>query len=343
MRIKIPSPISGGLILSYTCSAECRHCIYACSKKWAPDWISENDLEKILSQLSGKIMPSPFGTDSTGLNHGLHFTGGEPFVNFNLLSRAVETAHEYQIPSTFVETNCYWAVNDEVTEGKLMHLKSRGLQGIMISVNPFYLEYIPFERTERAVRFALELFGRNVMVYQFEYFRRFKVWGLKDRVSFKEYLKLERKSNFLRNVEFLIMGRAPYKLEDELKEIYPRFKANFFFRDSCMPPFLRTVHNHFDNYGNYMPGFCGGISLGDCRDLDPLLDEGIEIEEYPVLKFLIEDSFSGLLSFAREYGYTELKKGYFSKCHLCIDIRKFLIDKDNFKELKPVEFYMHLN
>jgi len=50
---QIPKPVSGGLILSYTCSAECRHCIYACSQKWPADWILLEDLEKILRQLSG--------------------------------------------------------------------------------------------------------------------------------------------------------------------------------------------------------------------------------------------------------------------------------------------------
>ena len=33
---------------------------------------------------------------------------------------------------------------------------------------------------------------------------------------------------------------------------------------------IRNWHNHFDNYSNYLPGFCGGISLDDCRDLESL-------------------------------------------------------------------------
>lgn len=143
----------------------------------------------------------------------------------------------------------------------------------MISVNPFYLEYVPFERTERAIRISLDVFGRNVMVYQLEYYRRFKEWGIKDKVSFEDYLKLERRKDFLRNVEFFITGRAPYKLKDALKEFFPKYPAEYFFNEQCITPFLRNWHNHFDNYGNYVPGFCGGISLGDCRELDRLLKE----------------------------------------------------------------------
>jgi len=339
---QIPKPVSGGMILSYKCSAECRHCIYACSPKWPADWISEEDLEKILGQLSGKILSNTLGPRTTGLNYGLHFTGGEPFLNFELLSRAVEIADKFRIPSTFVETNCFWAMDDRTTKDKLKTLKKKGLRGIMISVNPFYLEYVPFERTDRSIRISLDIFGRNVMVYQLEYYRRFKAWGLHDRVPFEEYLKLERKEDFLRSVEFFVQGRAPYALREVLKEIQPLHPAEHFFRDECLTPFLRSRHNHFDNYGNYIPGFCGGISLGDCRELDRLLKEGINTEQYPILGFLIDNNMKGLYDFAKNRGYTDMEEGYLSKCHLCMELRKHLILHGDFKELKPKEFYLHL-
>ncbi|MCK4348843.1 MAG: hypothetical protein KAW47_09535, partial [Thermoplasmatales archaeon] len=76
-KLFVPEPVSGGLILSYKCNTECKHCMYACSPKWKADWISEEDAEKILSQLSGKIQGSPIGKDKIGVNTGLHFTGGE--------------------------------------------------------------------------------------------------------------------------------------------------------------------------------------------------------------------------------------------------------------------------
>src|SRR3989337_667400 len=217
---EIPRPTSGGLILSYKCSAECRHCIYACSQRWNADCISEEDLEKILSQLSGKIVSSLYGPKPTSLD-------------------------------------------DATTKEKLRLLKKKGLRGIMISVNPFYLEYVPFEKTERAIRIALEVFGRNTMVYQLEYYTRFVQMGIKDKVPFEEYLKMEKREDLLRNVEFFVMGRAPYRLRDVLKEYCNQYPASHFFSQECMTPFLRAWHNHFDNYGNYIPGFCGGISFGD--------------------------------------------------------------------------------
>jgi hypothetical protein len=212
----------------------------------------------------------------------------------------------------------------------------------MISVNPFYLEYVPFERTERAIRIALEVFGRNTMVYQLEYYRRFVQMGIKDKVPFEEYLKMEKREELLRNVEFFVMGRAPYRLRDVLKEYCNQYPASHFFSQECMTPFLRGWHNHFDNYGNYIPSFCGGISFGDCRELDRLLREGIETEQYPVLGFLMDNNIKGLFEFAKESGYKESYEGYFSKCHFCTDIRRHLALCGDFKELSPREFYRHL-
>jgi hypothetical protein len=339
---RVPKPISGGLILSYKCSAACRHCIYACSQKWAANWISPENLEKILKQLSGKILSSPHGPRTISLNYGLHFTGGEPFLNFELLYTAVEIADRFKIPSTFVETNCFWAIDDVATKEKLKLLKKKGLCGIMISVNPFYLEYVPFERTERAIRTSLDIFGDNVAVYQLEYYKRFKEWGVKERVLFEDYIKLEKKEDFLRNIEFLLMGRAPYKLKDTLQDYIPRYTIGHFFQEPCAPSFLRPLHNHFDNFGNYIPGFCGGISLGDCRELDRLLEEGIDTEQYPVLGYLMDGDLQGLFALAEEMGYRESRDGYFSKCHVCMDIRKFVVHRKDYKELRPREFYMYL-
>lgn len=341
-RTKLPRPISGGLILSYKCSAECLHCIYGCSPKWSADWISENDLQQILNALAGKIEASPYGPDTIGLSHGLHFTGGEPFLNFELLCRAIEIAHELKIPSLFVETNCFWALNDKITLDKLLQLKSKGLHGIMVSVNPFYLEYVPFERTERVIRISLEIFGQNVVIYQYEYYRRFKMLEIRYRMTLENYLRLEPENELLRNVEFFPMGRAAYELEKRLKGRFPRRPGYYFYNQPCNPPILKEWHNHFDNYGNYIPGFCGGISLGDCRKLDHLIRDGIDLSAHPVLSYLLREDFEGLENFARTMGFEELSEGYLSKCHFCTEMRSYLVKKYKFPELKPVEFYDHI-
>ncbi len=312
--------------------------MYACSPKWQADWISEGDLETCLSLLAGRIEPSPWGRDSLGLSHGLHFTGGEPFLNFDLLLKATEIADELRIPSTFVETNCSWCSSDGVTGEKLRFLKAKGLKGIMISVNPFFAEYVPFERTERCIRLSLEVFGANVMVYQVVYYHRFKRLGIRDRISLEDYLILAGHEPLAQGVEMFLMGKATRTL----REFYPSFPAQAFFREPCRPPLIRAWHNHFDNYGNFMPGFCGGISLGRWRDLDRLVKEGVDLDERPVLGFLVAGDMEGLFRFAQAAGYDERAGGYMSKCDLCLDVRRHLVSRCDYPELQPRQFYENL-
>lgn len=343
MKIKIPAPISGGLILSYKCNARCSQCMYACSPKWAADWISQDDLETMLNQLARTIQPSVYGPDQIDLSHGLHFTGGEPFLNFDLLVEAVDIAERLGIPSTFVETNGYWARNEDTTREKLTLLKEKGIKGMMVSINPFYLEYIPFERTDMAIKIGYEIFGESMIPYQFEYYRKFKQWDIKGTLSFDNYVSLSGRGDITDNAEFFLNGRAAFVMDRKMPGYYPKYAPEALCMLPCTPEFLRPWHNHFDNYGHYMPGFCGGISLGDCRKLDKLVKEGIEVPDESVLALIIKNHFLGLLKLAKDLGYQASESGYFSKCHLCTDIRKHLVSVDSYKELTPLHFYQELN
>lgn len=340
---KIPTPISGGLILGYKCPSSCRHCVYACSPDWEDKKFPQADLELTLASLAGKLMPAPHGPTSVDLNYGLHFTGGEPFEDFELLCTAVSAASRLKIPSMFVETNGFWCTDEAIAKEKLTHLTSLGLHGIMISVNPYYLEHVPFERTELAVKTAVNVLGAGTMIYELEYFRRFKLLEIRDTVPYEEYLRMEAGADFRGAPEFFVMGRAPYALGQWLMDDYPPIEAEHFVDGPCPMPLVRTVHNHFDNYGNYVPGSCAGLSYGDCRQLNMLLDGGLDTNERPVLGLLMDEDLRGLMALALDHGYRERQGGYFSRCHLCEDIRRFLaLEVGGFVELSPLEFYRRL-
>ena len=335
-KLIVPEPISGGLLLSYKCSSGCKHCMYACQPRWDADWISQVDIKQYLSQLSGRIKASPYGLDNIDLNSGLHFTGGEPFLNFSLLLRATEIVHELGIPSTFVETNCYWCEDDNVTDTKLRQLKDAGLNGILISVNPFILEHVWFERTERAVRISKKIFGKNAMVYQQFFYHQFRKLGIESTLSFESYIE-QTGLESLRYAEIIPMGRLPYKLG----HLFSKQSAESFFGQSCRKRLTSPYHIHIDNYGNYIGGFCAGISLGDAHNLDSIFS-GIDLDSRPVLSALVA-GMEKLYKLGKNLGYQDLPEGYVSVCHLCMDIRKHLVRQtDEFEELKPRQIYSHI-
>ncbi len=332
-KLMIPKPVSAGIILSYKCSSQCKHCIYFSSPRFNADWMSIEEAEKILTVLSGNIHGSRFGNDVIGVNSGIHFTGGEPFINFNLLLEVTKIAHKLHIPSIFVETNCFWAKDDDSVREKFKALKNAGLLGILISVNPFLVDQIPFERTERAVRIGRKFFGVNVIVYQQFFYEQFEELGLKGTLPIKDYLKSY--SGYLSYVELLPMGRVCYALES----LFLKNPAKKFFGSSCRDEITRDWHVHLDNYHNYVPGFCSGISLGDSRDMESIF-KGMDLRDRPILRALVTD-IKNLYDFGiGEFGYKEKEDGYISKCHLCFDIRKFIAKKTGeFAELRPKELY----
>jgi len=332
-RLIIPEPVSAGLLLTYKCNSGCKHCMYDCSPKWDEDWISQEDVDTYLSLLSGKIKSSIYGLDHIDLNSGLHFTGGEPFLNFELLLRATEIARIYNIPSTFVETNCYWCTDDKETEERMRHLKRAGLNGIMISVNPFLLEHVPFVKTLRAIKIAKRIFGKNTLVYQPFFYSQFKRLGVASTLTFSDYTNRIGIGG-LNHAEVIPMGRLPY----QLGYLFQKHPAQSFFGQSCSGRLTSPHHVHIEYYGNYIGGFCGGISLGDCHDPNFFFN-GINLNERPVLKALVTD-IEELYRLGKEFQYEDIAEGYTSACHLCLDIRKhFVQQSNNFIELTPAQMY----
>jgi MoaA/NifB/PqqE/SkfB family radical SAM enzyme len=310
--------------------------MYACSPQWKANWLSEEDAKIILSQLAGKIQPDSSETNAIGINCGIHFTGGEPFLNFDLLLNIVKIGHEFNIPSMFVETNCFWCDDDHITEERLTLLKNAGLHGILISVNPFILEQVPFEKTKRAIRISSGVFKNNVIVYQQFFYHLFDRFNIKEKLSFEEYLRMAKDS--LNYIELLPMGRAVY----ELGFLYEKYPAKEFFGISCHEELTRKWHIHIDNYGNYITGYCGGISLGNARNLNSLLS-GIDLDDRPILAALASELKNLYRIGVEKYNYKERAEGYVSKCHLCVDIRHHIVQQiDAFIELQPREFYSNL-
>jgi hypothetical protein len=339
--LRVRAPVSAGVLLSYMCTGECRHCMYACSPLAPSDWIDPGGLRRVLEELAPSVVPaSPRGR--IGVNEGLHFTGGEPFLNYPLLLEAVRLAEELGFPSVFVETNCFWCTSVEVARERFSELKAAGLEGVLVSANPFVVEHVPFDRVEKGVAAALEVFGeRGTLVYHPVYLRALGALGVRGTLKFEDYERrlLELDPALLLagfNPGILLpMGRLVYTLA----HLYDRKPAKAFTSVSCAEELTRDWHVHVDCYYNYIPGYCAGISLGDARRLRELVEGGVDLGDRPVLAALAE-SLGSLLELAREHGYRELERGYVSPCHLCLDARLHLtIEVGGFKELQPRSFY----
>ena len=330
-----PEPLeSCGIILTYQCTNRCRHCLYASSPR-ARKWMDLAYLERLAVQLRQLRRPV----------RSIHLAGGEPFIRFDLLVQAVQLLVRAGLPLHYVETNAFWATSDDVARQKLRTLKEAGLPAVLISVSPFHLENIPFERTARAIRIAREVFGSwGTLLFTDGFYRHLEALGVRGRLSFDDYQKLVHREWLARQIsvdyQFVPGGRAVYMLA----HLFERQPPQAFFGQSCAHHLAYPGHVHLDLYGNYIGGLCAGISVGRADDLAGLFQHGVDLGTRPVLERLVRGGVEALLQWAQEeHGYRPLDAGYIAPCHLCVDIRRHLYAK-GFRppELAPDEFYRYL-
>jgi hypothetical protein len=332
--LKVPPFSSLGVILSYQCSNECRHCLYACSPAWE-DWITDDTLDRLVSEISR----------NSRFLEGVHFAGGEPFLRPDRLIRAVKAAASAGLPIDYVETNAFWARHDGETEEILRKLKEAGLSAVLVSVSPFHQEFVPLERADRLIRAATAVFGSGgVRVYSEFFLRQLAEADPGFPIPFEDYLEsigLEQASLDLSDRYGLVPnGRAPL----ELGVLYARHPASDFADGDCTTELTSPHHGHVDLYGNVITGLCAGLSVGDGRDLGGLA-AGTDLTDRPVLRLLTEGGPAALAAFAAsEFGFREDPEGYIAKCHLCLDVRRHLVRRGaGFPELEPRGFYRMLD
>ena len=275
---------------------------------------------------------------------GFHLGGGEPFLDFDKLLRVQRLATEFGIPIEYVETNVGWCTSEEIANERFTQLKDAGLRCVLISSSPFHAEYIPLSRIITAVKVGYEVFGPNgVILWIPEFYRQLSEIRTDGLISLDEYIEHVGKGVarvMLRSEYSLITGgRIGYELAD----LYERGPAECCQNDQCKPELLESGHVHFDPYGNLIPSFCAGISLGDARDLESLMNN-LDLNRLPIVQVLAESGPYALYEFAvRELGYQPLKKGYVGKCHLCVDVRRWIKSvTDEFAELATAEYYDQL-
>lgn len=296
--------------------------------------MTEPDVERYIAQI-GELAPD---------QRGLHIGGGEPFLNFELTLRVVELCIEYNVPVHYVETNGSWCVNEKITYEQFNALRDSGLPAILVSVSPFHNEFIPFERTNRAIEIARNIYGPyNVLIYTSFFYEQLQNHDPHSKIPLNRYLNTVGREtaahSFLDQYGLIPCGRVPTRLSF----LYQKNPPNVFFNNNCLAEMTNPDHIHIDPDGNYIPSFCAGLSLGNAAELGGIYS-GVPLQARPIIEILVNSGVEGLLALAiNQFDFKVRGEGYMAKCHLCQDIRSHIVSlTDQFDELAPVEFYRNL-
>ncbi len=317
---------SGGLITNYYCTSRCAHCLYCSSPQWEKRYIDETTTRRNLEKIRALGCPA------------VHVGGGEPFLNPDGLLRVLEVARETGVRIDYVETNSSWYQDLDPAVARLKELKARGLETLLVSISPFHNEHIPFQKVKGVIE-ACRVARLAAFPWVSDFYRELDSFDPDTCHGMHEYQErfgADYLSKIPARYWIHFGGRAVQTFAGSF-ETHDCAAILSLNRRGCRE--LQDVsHFHLDLFGNYIPGLCSGLAIR--RD-----DLGVPItaEKYPLLARLHESGIQGLFEMARKEGF-EASGRYLSKCHLCLDIRRYLVlDRGlDFPELAPRGFYENL-
>ncbi|MCL1854246.1 MAG: radical SAM protein [Clostridia bacterium] len=315
---------SGGIIANYLCPASCGHCLYGCSPAAEPGYIDEATAENLCGHLR-----------RLGCS-GLHIGGGEPFLDVNRLRKLIQIITKSGLPVDYIETNAAWISGDDERNRRITaDVIHAGGNCIMVSADPFHVEFIPFWKPKALIRILREM-GIPHFVWQERYLpmlHRLDPHQVYDGIALRGLFGYDVISRCAREYGMNFNGRAL----NLLRKLGSRKDARE-FTGPCAE-LCSTSHFHVDFLGRYIPPGCTGIGIlmeDVGKELDPA--------RYPTISRLLSGGVSCLLEYARKLGYKAAPDGYASKCELCFSIRKYLAASagQGHLDLTP-EYFYHQN
>jgi hypothetical protein len=312
-----------GLITNYDCSAACAHCAYCSTPKWPRDSMTRETAERLFRFLRQA------GCDS------VHIGGGEPLLRPEALYPVLDAAQEADIAIEYVETNAAWHKSPTQTATVLDALRRRGVDTLLVSMDPFHNEFIPFRQVKGLIHSCHEN-GMGVFAWKEAFFDELDAMGGETTHPLEEWARRFGNGSIaglIRQYGLGLKGRAlntfrPYLTQVPLEDILQQA--------SPCRELAGTHHFHLDLYGNFIPQSCQGLSVAfeDIRD-------GVTRKKYPVFARLYEEGITSLLNHAREEHGFEPATKYAGKCDLCYAIRKHLVLERglNLPDLQPREHY----
>ena len=294
---------NGQIMMTYRCSASCKHCLVMGSPRQSKARVSVEDAVE-------------YGRDFRSLGRRVIIAGGEALLFPDHVMAIARALKEEGIPVAFVESNGSWCVSDRIVTERLTGLRESGVEGMYFSIDAFHQEFVPAERICRGTRVAEEIFGTENV-----YAPRKSVEDVKalqgvarDSARLRDYVR----GSGVRHI-----GRAAQELAPFAESLPTDELLKLDCRDDLDVDRLKEIQ--VDPFGFVRPDWCPGVNLGNTRSrrvAEVARTEHVRVT--PLLRDLAEGGPAALLPLTRSRGFTP-GPVYASKCHLCFSIRRHLV------------------
>jgi len=112
-----------GVLFSYRCTIACKHCCFGCAQQRTEAAMTPQQCVSALALLheTGRVV---------------HIAGGEAMLYWDRLVEALQLAGEQDVAPHFIETNCSFAVRDELVRNRFSFMARHGVRGLYASADP---------------------------------------------------------------------------------------------------------------------------------------------------------------------------------------------------------------
>jgi len=276
------------ILLTYQCASECDHC-FVWGSPWQKGTLTFEQIENILGQAKEAGAAS------------VYFEGGEPFLFYAILVKAVRMAADMGF-SVGIVSNAYWA-NSVADAEEWLRLLAGRLADLTVSSDFFHCGESQGERPQNALAAAKRL-------------------GIPTGMISIDQPEVEGESSVM------YRGRAAKKLTERATS---RPWEGF---ERCPHEDLREPGRvHLDPLGNIH--ICQGVVIGNLFET-PLKEicENYDADVHPICGPLLAGGPAALVT---EYNLPH-ESSYADACHLCYEARTTL--RERFPQyLKPDQMY----
>jgi len=298
--------------LEFTLTTKCNsQCIY-CQADASPQKTEVMSLEGIRNYLDEAVSVS-------NLESFMVF-GGEPMLFPDQAISAFEKAHKQGIPKISMLTNGVWGKTEQNAKELAFRMKKSGLDILGISVDAFHQQFIPLEYPQRAALASTHA-GIAEVTWNVAVVESLNGKNKYDRNTAKILKLLEPVGIEAHVHKVLPVGRATRNLRRYLKResLQGPCMGDPILENSLTSPECITIEPSGE------VSICWNLAIGNAKQ-KPLnrIIRDYEWKRNPIIRTLVEEGPMGLMKDARSKGFRVRSAQYGNKCHLCIEVRRFL-------------------
>lgn len=289
-----------GLIITERCNIACRHCIFSAEtgNEKAKDMLIK-DIYHYIDQIANIAEQS-----NTGFS--VSFTGGEPFLRYWDLLKAVAYAQKMGALKISTVTNGFWGSNKKDAFRIVSELKEAGLSNLSLSMDDFHQVNIPLESLRNVISACNEI----GMAFTIKTTVTKKSRRLAEVLLDLGDLLLDQKVT-IEEIACVPEGRARHQIPRQ-DLIYKKEMP----REVCPMGMMLVILPNGDTFPCCGTGWSPKLFLGNTveTDLNSLYDK---MKEQPLYMLLRESGPHCLASYLEAGGYSLNQDQYISNCDLC--------------------------